>query len=62
MKKLLLALLCLGTALPATAENTIRFPGADDTITSGWWIAPIAAVIALAFALIFYKWIVFRRQ
>ena len=55
MKKLILIVSALGVPLFSFAENNANLSNVE-AITPGWWIAPIASVIALIFALIFYKW------
>ncbi len=56
MKKILFLFFALGVPLSSFAENNIANMRNTRAITPGWWIAPIASVIALIFALIFYKW------
>ncbi len=55
MRKTIFTLMCLSPGLTLTASNNETIRNVE-AITPGWWIAPIAALIALVFALIFYKW------
>ena len=57
MKKLLIVVVLFGMIVPVyAAGNNYKNISNVEAITPGWWIAPIAAVIALIFALIFYFW------
>ena len=57
MRKVLFVVLGLGTAFSAMAGNSTSSATNFEAITPCWWIAPIAAIIALFFALFFYLWI-----